>query len=63
MKHEIEVTISPAGDVEFHVEGMKGKGCLTVIKEFERELGKAVSTNATQEMYEAAPVETKKVRR
>jgi hypothetical protein len=43
MPHEIEVTIGPDGEVEFHVEGLKGKGCVPLLREFERALGKAVT--------------------
>jgi len=56
-KHEIEVTISPTGEVEFHLQGLKGKGCLKILEEFERALGKAKGApKGTAEMYETEKV-------
>ena len=52
-KHDIEVTIDAKGEVEFHAKGMKGKGCLSILKEFEKALGKQVAEpTPTAEMTE-----------
>lgn len=36
---EYEITIGPTGEVELHIEGMKGRGCLEVVKLFESLVG------------------------
>ena len=32
---EYEITIGPTGEVEIHVEGFQGKGCVEAIRFFE----------------------------
>lgn len=52
-RHEIDVTIGADGEIEFHMKGMKGKGCLKVLEEFEKALGKVKSApTPTAEMYQ-----------
>ncbi len=36
---EVEVTIAPDGRVEVHIQGVKGKACLTITREMEQLLG------------------------
>ncbi|HAB18735.1 MAG TPA: DUF2997 domain-containing protein [Verrucomicrobiota bacterium] len=49
---EYEIVISPAGEVEIHVDGFKGKGCLEAIKQFERMIGETKELRPTSGYYE-----------
>ena len=51
-KQEIEITISPSGEVQMKVIGMAGKGCLEATKELEDALGLVVSREKTSEFYQ-----------
>ena len=54
-KQDLEITISPTGEVAFVVKGMAGKGCLAETKFLEAALGDAVaSREMTSEYYAAA---------
>lgn len=50
-QRELHITISPSGDVEIHMEGYKGKGCMNVAKAFESAVGKIVDATPTSEFY------------
>lgn len=53
-KQDLEITISPTGEVAFVVKGMAGKGCLAETKFLEAALGDAVtSREMTSEYYGA----------
>jgi len=58
MAQEIEFTISPSGDVEYEISGMRGKGCAEVADQFAKALGKKVKEKLKREYYEQ-PVEQK----
>ncbi len=47
-----ELTISPTGEVEIHVDGFKGKGCLEAIKLFEQMVGETKDVRHTSGFYE-----------
>lgn len=49
---EFDITISPAGQVELHVKGYKGRSCLEAVKLFEQIVGEIQSLNETAEVYE-----------
>ena len=49
---EYEITISPSGEVEIHVDGFKGKGCLEAIKMFEEIVGQTTDVRHTSGFYE-----------
>ena len=49
---EYEITISPSGEVEIHVDGFKGKGCLEAIKMFEEIIGQTRDVQHTSGYYE-----------
>jgi hypothetical protein len=49
---EYEITISPTGEVEIHVDGFKGKGCLDAIKMFEEIVGHTRDLKPTVGYYE-----------
>lgn len=52
-KQELEITISPSGEVSFTVKGVKGGACLDETKFLEDALGNAVlDRQHTSEFYE-----------
>jgi hypothetical protein len=51
-QREYQITISPDGHVQLHVEGFKGKGCLDAVKLFEQIVGEVKSQQTTSEFYE-----------
>ena len=52
-KQDIEITISPSGEVAFTVKGVKGGSCLAETKFLEEALGGAVlDQQKTAEFYE-----------
>lgn len=53
-KQDLEITISPTGEVAFVVKGMAGKGCLDETKFLEAALGNAVVEREMTSEYYAA---------
>jgi hypothetical protein len=53
-KHELEIEISPSGEVHVHVKGVKGKKCLNYVEIFNT-LGKVKEQKVTSEYYEPEP--------
>jgi len=51
-KHEVEITISKAGEVKVHVKGAKGKACLEYAKWLTEIVGKVKDQQLTSEYYE-----------
>lgn len=51
-QREFDITIGPEGNVELHVKGYKGKGCLEAMKLFEKIVGELKSQRETSEFYE-----------
>lgn len=51
-KREYEITISPTGEVEVHIDGFKGKGCLEAIRFFEKVIGETKDVRQTSAFYE-----------
>lgn len=49
-KEEITITISPEGETEVSVKGVKGKGCQALTKALEDALGTVTSDTPTPEM-------------
>ena len=49
---EYEITIGPTGEVEIHVEGFQGKGCVEVLRFFEQMIGKTQELRHTSGYYE-----------
>ena len=37
-RQEVQITISPNGEVKTHIMGMKGKKCLKLVEALQREL-------------------------
>lgn len=51
-KSELDVEISPAGEVKIHIRGIKGQRCLELMKKIEKELGSVSEQKPTSEYYE-----------
>lgn len=51
-QREFEITIGKTGEVELHVKGFKGKGCLEAVKLFEQIVGEMKAQQQTSEFYE-----------
>ena len=49
---EFDITIQANGEVELHIKGHKGPGCLEVVKLFEQIVGELKSQQQTNEFYE-----------
>lgn len=49
---EYAITIGPTGEVELHIDGIKGKGCLEVVKLFESLVGEVREVRHTSSFYE-----------
>jgi flagellar hook-basal body complex protein FliE len=52
MKKEMEISISPEGEITIHVKGVKGKKCLDFSKFLEGAMGEVVEREKTSEFYE-----------
>lgn len=59
-EREFQITIDPAGKVEVHVAGFKGKSCLEALKWLEKAIGPSQERRLTHEFYE--PDETVRFR-
>ena len=55
-KVELEVEISPDGEVSFTVKGLKGHGCMDLAKQLEEALGEVQEQTRTPEYYETQQV-------
>jgi hypothetical protein len=51
-QREFDISIGANGMVELHVKGIKGRGCLEVIKLFEQIVGEMRDEQRTSEFYE-----------
>jgi len=51
-KQDIEISISPTGEVTFTVKGVKGSSCLNETKFLEEAIGEVVEREKTPEFYE-----------
>lgn len=59
-EREIEITIAPDGEVNLHLKGYKGQGCLDVARLFAKVVGEMKSHEKTGEFYE--PDESVRIR-
>ena len=55
---EIEITIDEEGNVVAESHGIKGKGCLLVLDEIVKALGKGSNPKPTAEMYQVQIAES-----
>ncbi len=53
-KIELEVLISPEGEVSITTHGLKGETCLAETKDVEKALGKVKAREKTREAFEKA---------
>jgi hypothetical protein len=51
-KQDIEITISPTGEVSFTVKGVKGSSCVDETKFLEEAMGGVIDRERTAEYYE-----------
>ncbi|UCG47803.1 MAG: DUF2997 domain-containing protein [Phycisphaerales bacterium] len=51
-QHEVEIVISPSGEVKVHIKGVKGKGCLEYAAWLTEIVGKLKDQKLTSEYYE-----------
>lgn len=54
-KQDIEITISPNGEVSFRIKGVKGPKCLDETKFLEEAVGEVIDREKTSEYYEESP--------
>ncbi len=52
-KVELEVVITPTGEVQITVKGVKGKSCEDLSRQIEAELGEVLERKRTPEYYQA----------
>jgi len=57
VKTELSFNIGTDGTIKLEVSGVKGKKCLDLTKELEKELGLVVDVQKTGEYYEAVETE------
>jgi hypothetical protein len=51
-KEELEITISPEGQIKVHIKGIKGKKCAELMNRLGHELGFISEQRYTSEYYE-----------
>lgn len=51
-RHELEVTVTPSGEVKVEVRGAKGKACMQYVELFEERVGRVKRKQVTSEFYE-----------
>lgn len=59
-KHEIEILITPEGDVKLDMKGLKGPGCLPEAKKIADALGEVKTQSLLPEYYEQTKTDLKK---
>ena len=59
MSHEIEFTVDEDGNVEFDIQGFKGKGCAEVAEQFVKTLGKKLTQKQKAEFHTEAQTKQK----
>ncbi len=52
VKHELNISIGPDGNIEIEVKGVKGADCLAITKELEEALGVVRTREHTSEYYQ-----------
>ena len=51
-ERELQIIISPTGEVNLHIHGYKGPSCLEVVKLFEQIVGSVKSYEKSRAFYE-----------
>ncbi len=57
-KEEIELLISPEGDIKFHMKGIKGPGCAKTARELAADVGEITEMTPTSEYYQNSVVKS-----
>lgn len=52
VRQEIEIQISPDGEISLHVKGLSGEACMDLTKALEAQLGEVVDRQKTSEYYQ-----------
>jgi len=50
-RHDLEITISPTGEVEIAVKGVNGPQCVKITRDLEEALGLVSNREKTSEFY------------
>jgi len=58
MSSQIEVRISPTGELQIHVQGVKGQKCTDVTAALEAAVGAIINMTPTEEMFQPDDQET-----
>lgn len=53
VRHEIDIEITPSGEVKLQVRGVAGAECLELTRKLEEELGLVVEREKTSEYFQA----------
>lgn len=53
VRHEIDIEITPSGEVKLQVRGVAGAECLELTRRLEEELGLVVEREKTSEYFQA----------
>ncbi|MCB9527630.1 MAG: DUF2997 domain-containing protein [Myxococcales bacterium] len=53
VRHEIDIQITPSGEVKLQVKGVAGAECLELTRRLEEELGLVVEREKTSEYFQA----------
>lgn len=62
VKQELEISITPEGEVKIEVKGVKGSSCLDVTKEIEEALGVVTDREHTSEYYQQEQEQQRKIK-
>jgi hypothetical protein len=58
-KHDMEIIITPDGQVKMEIKGMKGPACVPAIQKVAEKLGRVDTQNLKPEYYEKPATGTK----
>jgi hypothetical protein len=61
-REEIELVFKDDGTVEAHVTGVKGKGCVKILKDLEEILGVEVTSKPTEEYYQQEDIQVSRLK-
>lgn len=61
-REEIELVFNNDGTVNAHVKGVKGTGCVKILKDLEEILGVEVTSTPTPEYYQQEDIATSRLK-
>ena len=62
VKQELEISITPEGEVKIEVKGIKGSSCVDATKEIEEALGVVKDREHTSEFYQQEQAQESKIK-